>query len=157
MNRAVYDIDDEAAMERFGEVLAAALPTQIVIALIGTLGAGKTRLVRALAEAWNVPSTEIGSPTFVLCREYQGTRTAYHLDVYRLTDESELLDLGFEELLEADATVLVEWADRVRGRLPPSYLEIEIVAIDMDRREVTLTEVGEPCGVISKLSSFGAD
>lgn len=154
MNRAVYDINDEAAMGRFGKVLADALPTKIVIALIGTLGAGKTRLVRAMAEAWKVPTTEIGSPTFVLCREYQGTRTAYHLDVYRMTDESELLDLGFEELLEADATVLVEWADRVRGCLPPSYLEIEIIALDIDRREVTVIEVGEPSGVIERLA-FG--
>lgn len=155
MNRATYDIPDEAAMERFGQKLAAVLPAKIVIALIGTLGAGKTRLVRAMAEAWNVPTMEIGSPTFVLCREYVGTRTAYHLDAYRLTDESELIDLGFEELVAAEATVLVEWADRVRGCLPPDYLEIEITARDIEHREVTLTEIGESSGVVAKLHALG--
>lgn len=151
MNRAAVEIPSEAAMEQFGHALASVLPAGIVIALIGTLGAGKTRLVRALAEAWKVPPSEIGSPTFVLCREYIGTRTAYHLDAYRLTDESELIDLGFEELLATGATVLVEWADRVRGCLPQDYLEIEIVPVDVESRLVTLTEVGKPCGIIANL------
>lgn len=151
MNRAEYAIPDEAAMDRFGRALAEILPTKCVVALIGTLGAGKTRLVRAMAQAWQVPLAEIGSPTFVLCREYQGTRTAYHLDTYRLSDESELLDLGFEELLETDATVIVEWADRVRGCLPKDLLQIEIEPLSESARRVILTEQGELSGVTERI------
>ncbi len=152
MKRAEYDIASEAAMERFGRALAAVLPVKIVVGLMGTLGAGKTRLVRAMAESWEVPLAEIGSPTFVLCREYQGTRTAYHLDTYRLTDENELLELGFEELLGAEATVLLEWADRVRGCLPKDFLQLEIEVVSEEARRVILTEYGGACGVIDQLN-----
>lgn len=149
MKRYRYLIRNEEIMERFGRRLAEVLPTKIVVALIGTLGAGKTRLTRAMAEAWGVPSEEIGSPTFVLCREYVGSRRAYHLDAYRLTDESELIDLGFEELVASDATVLLEWADRVEGCLPRDYLRVEIEVASEESRIVTVTEVGVPSGVNS--------
>jgi tRNA threonylcarbamoyl adenosine modification protein YjeE len=149
---STYEIPDEASMERFGRALAQVLPSKLVVALNGTLGAGKTFLVRAIARAWKIPSEEIGSPTFVLCREYYGDRHAFHLDAYRLTDESELLDLGFEEWLATDAVIFLEWAEKVCGCLPQQHLEIAIETTSIDSRIVTLTEFGEPCGVIEKLN-----
>jgi tRNA threonylcarbamoyladenosine biosynthesis protein TsaE len=152
MKRATYTIENEAEMDRFGRALAAALPSRAVIGLVGTLGAGKTRLVRAMAESWGVPSEEIGSPTFVLCRQYDGARRAYHLDAYRLTDESELIDLGFEELLAQDAIVLLEWADRAPGCLPDDHLTVQIEVLSEEARLVTVSEHGASTGVIDKIA-----
>ena len=70
--------------DRLARVLAACLPPGTTVALCGTLGSGKTRLVQGLAAACSVPRENVVSPTFVLCTEYQGRRTIYHLDAYRL-------------------------------------------------------------------------
>jgi tRNA threonylcarbamoyladenosine biosynthesis protein TsaE len=129
MSELVFDAADERDTDRFGAALAAALPSGTTVALCGTLGAGKTRLVQAIAAACGVPREEVVSPTFVLCQQYRGTRTIYHLDAYRLHDEDEFRELGVEELFNSDAMVamvIVEWADRVAHALPDDYLQIEI-------------------------------
>ena len=105
---------------------AAALPAGTTIALCGTLGAGKTRLVQAIAAAYGVPREDIVSPTFVLAQQYQGSRTINHLDAYRVRDEDEFLELGVEELFETDAITIIEWADRISSVLPDEYLRIDI-------------------------------
>ena len=102
------------------------LPDGTTVALCGTLGAGKTRLVQAIAEAAGVDRREVLSPTFVLIQEYHGRRAVYHIDAYRLRDEDEFLALGPEEYFEGDGLVLVEWADRVDGCLPADRVEIRI-------------------------------
>src|SRR5438552_15626499 len=126
MTEFVFKASDEQDTERFGIALAAVLPPGTVVALRGTLGAGKTRLVQAVAAAVGVPREEVVSPTFVLCQEYHGTRTVYHLDAYRLRDEDEFRELGVEELFASDAVTFIEWADRVAGALPDDYLQIDI-------------------------------
>ena len=64
------------------------------------------------------------SPTFTLINEYRGDVPIYHFDCYRLSDESELYSLGYEEYFYADGIVLIEWADRVEGLLPPETFRI---------------------------------
>jgi tRNA threonylcarbamoyladenosine biosynthesis protein TsaE len=131
-----------AETDRLGCLLAAALPDRLTIALRGTLGAGKTRLVEALAAAWQIPRDSVVSPTFVLCQQYVGRRTIYHLDAYRLRNEEEFLDLGPEEWFDAPAVTVIEWADRVQGCLPLDYLDIEIEITGESSRRVTLTSCG---------------
>jgi tRNA threonylcarbamoyladenosine biosynthesis protein TsaE len=126
MSQFVYEAANEAATDRFGSSLAVLLPPGTTIALSGTLGAGKTRLVQAIAAAYGVPRDEVVSPTFVLCQQYRGTRNINHLDAYRLRDEDEFLELGVEEMFESDAITIIEWADRISGVLPDEYLEIDI-------------------------------
>lgn len=126
MSELVFEAADESDTERFGGLLAAALPPGTTVALGGTLGAGKTRLVQAMAAACGVPRDEVVSPTFVLCQEYRGLRTIFHLDAYRLKDEDEFRELGVEELFASDAIVIIEWADRVADALPENYVWIEI-------------------------------
>lgn len=129
---------DEADTDCLGAALAAHLPDGTTVALIGTLGAGKTRLVQALAAACGTPRDEVVSPTFVLCQEYHGTRDLYHLDAYRLRDEDEFLQLGPEEYFDSDAITLVEWGDRVLNCLPTDRVEIRIDVLPGTARTVEL-------------------
>src|SRR5687767_7422440 len=113
MYELVFDACNEQETDRLGAALAAALPAGTTIALSGTLGAGKTRLVQAIAAALGVRREDVVSPTFVLCQQYVGERaTIYHLDAYRIRDEDEFRELGVEELFASGAIVVVEWGER---------------------------------------------
>lgn len=125
--------------DRLGDRLARHLPGGTCVGLIGTLGAGKTRLAQAMIAAHGVDRDAVTSPTFTLMRTYGcGDLTLHHLDAYRINDEDEFWELGVEELWEDDsAVILVEWAGRVASCLPPSTLWIEIEWTDTQRRIVT--------------------
>lgn len=137
-----FQSDSEADTDRLGAALAKALPSGTVIALIGTLGAGKTRLVQAVAMASGISPDSVVSPTFVLIAEYQGQRTIYHFDTYRLRDEDEFIELGPEEYFDSDGLSFVEWADRVEICLPRARVEIQIEVTGETSRQFTLRAVG---------------
>jgi tRNA threonylcarbamoyladenosine biosynthesis protein TsaE len=139
MKSVIFCSQSEADTERLGAALALALPPGTTIALIGTLGAGKTRLVQAVAAALGVPRDEATSPTFVLVNEYRGQRPIYHFDAYRLRDEDEFLELGPEEYFESDGLTFVEWADRVADCLPPERVEIRCEAVGETERRFILS------------------
>ncbi|QDU96095.1 tRNA (adenosine(37)-N6)-threonylcarbamoyltransferase complex ATPase subunit type 1 TsaE [Lignipirellula cremea] len=122
----LFEAHSLADTDRAGQALAEVLPSGCVVALLGTLGAGKTRLVQALAAGYGVPRHEVVSPTFVLCQHYQGSRRLHHFDAYRLNDDDEFLELGPDEYFESDDITLIEWADRVDACLPEERLEIAI-------------------------------
>src|SRR5262245_64483264 len=107
-------VHNEQDTIRLGAALAEVLPAGTTIALTGTLGAGKTRLVQAVATALGVQPGSVTSPTFVLVNEYSGGRLpVYHFDTYRLKDDDEFIELGPEEYFESAGLTFVEWADRV--------------------------------------------
>ena len=141
MEPFVFTANDEADTERLGRALASGLQGGTVVALIGTLGAGKTRLVQAFAAAHGVPRDEATSPTFVLMNEYRGRVPIYHIDAYRLRDEDEFLELGPEEYFESSGVTFIEWADRVANCLPAERLEIhcEVVGETMRRFSISAT------------------
>lgn len=110
-----------------GKRLGESLIGGIAVALIGPLGAGKTHLVKGIAQGnGESDARRVTSPTFTLIQEYSGRLTIFHIDAYRLRGPTELLALGFDELLRSDTVVIVEWADRVRSALPSELLTIEI-------------------------------
>lgn len=119
---------------RLGNALAQVLPPQALVALQGTLGAGKTNLTKAIAVALEVPADQVLSPTFTLCNEYQGSRPIYHLDLYRITDEDELLEIGFDEYLQKPGLTIVEWADRYDAALPAGRITVDIEVLDESTR-----------------------
>jgi tRNA threonylcarbamoyladenosine biosynthesis protein TsaE len=122
-----FTAQNESDTQRLGAALASALPPGAVVALIGPLGAGKTRLVQAVAEALGVPRPSVTSPTFVLVNEYaHGRLPIFHFDTYRLKDEDEFLALGPDEYFDAGGLTFVEWADRVMDLLPAERLEITL-------------------------------
>jgi len=100
-SRLIFDAAGEGATEALGAALAKVLPPGTTVALLGTLGAGKTRLVQAVAVACGVDPREVVSPTFVLVHEYHGRRPICHIDAYRLRDEDEFAQLGPDEFFES--------------------------------------------------------
>jgi tRNA threonylcarbamoyladenosine biosynthesis protein TsaE len=108
-----------------GEALAAVVEAGDVVSLTGDLGAGKTTLVQGLCRGLGVVEPVL-SPTFTLVREYEGRLHVYHVDVYRLDRLQEVVDLGFQEILESGGLVLVEWGDAVESLLPESHLQVEL-------------------------------
>jgi tRNA threonylcarbamoyladenosine biosynthesis protein TsaE len=108
-----------------GAALAPFLLPADVISLSGDLGAGKTVFVQGLGAALGVRE-QITSPTFTLLNQYEGRYQILHLDVYRLDSFQEVLDLGFEELLDPNAVLVVEWGEAVTPLLPTRHLRIDL-------------------------------
>src|SRR5438876_8541699 len=96
------EVPDLDATMAFGRRLGALLFPGAVVALVGPLGAGKTHLVRAIAEGLGGNPNQVTSPTFVLIQEYDARLPIYHFDAYRLKDEREFADLGVHEYFEGD-------------------------------------------------------
>jgi tRNA threonylcarbamoyladenosine biosynthesis protein TsaE len=141
--QTVIDVADQAGTERLGRKLAALLPRGSVVALNGALGAGKTKLVQAVADACGIDPADVTSPTFVLLQEYLGNPSIFHFDVYRLKDQEEFAQLGPHEYFDGDGLCFVEWADRVTEHLPEEYLEISIEVTGENSRRFTVTAHGE--------------
>lgn len=134
-----FTANDEHDTERLGAALASVLPPGTSIGLIGTLGAGKTRLVQAVATALGVPRANVTSPTFVLVNEYAGgSMPVYHFDTYRLKDDDEFLNLGPDEYFDSNGVTFVEWADRVAKLLPDERLEITIEVTGESQRRISI-------------------
>lgn len=148
MNQFAFEASQLDRTDQLGAALAEVLPAGTTVALRGTLGAGKTRLVQAIAAGFGVPRSEVVSPTYVLCHEYEGRLPIYHLDVYRIRDEDEFLELGPEEYFESSGVTLVEWADRVVDCLPAERLEIEIQITGDTARRFEIAAVGERAELI---------
>jgi tRNA threonylcarbamoyladenosine biosynthesis protein TsaE len=114
-----------------GASLAPMLLPGDVISLSGDLGAGKTVFVQGLASAMGVAG-RVTSPSYTIVHQYAGRFPIVHVDVYRLNSFQEVLDLGFEELLDPEAVMLVEWGEAVAPLLPRRHLEVEIRRLDAD-------------------------
>lgn len=140
----VIDVADLAGTASLGRSLGAALFPGAVIALIGSLGAGKTHLVKAIAEGLQIANVAVvNSPTFVLIQEYDARLPIYHFDVYRLQSDAEFLDLGPEEYFRSSGVSIVEWADKVPDCLPAERLEIRIVPTGETSRRFDVDAFGE--------------
>ena len=118
----------------------------LVLALTGDLGSGKTIFAQSFAEALSVKE-KIKSPTFIIFRKSKigdkewknkGLENFYHFDVYRINNEKEILNLGWEEIIKNPANiVLVEWADKIEKILPKNSVRIMFKHLSNDKREIT--------------------
>ncbi|HHY39004.1 MAG TPA: tRNA (adenosine(37)-N6)-threonylcarbamoyltransferase complex ATPase subunit type 1 TsaE [Clostridia bacterium] len=111
--------------QSFGRLLGSLLAHGDFVALIGELGAGKTCLAQGIISGLGVTSRVV-SPSFNLIREYEGRLPVFHIDVYRLDDSRDMLDLDYEEYFYGSGVSIVEWADRIRDLLPAEHLEIRM-------------------------------
>jgi tRNA threonylcarbamoyladenosine biosynthesis protein TsaE len=131
-------VTSEEDTARLGQALAEVVEPGVVIGLVGPLGAGKTRLVRAIAEALGVDPGAISSPTFVLIHEYEGRLPIYHFDAYRLKNPQAFADLGVADYWGGAGICLVEWADRVRDLLPDDCWTITLEHAGLTSRTVRI-------------------
>jgi tRNA threonylcarbamoyladenosine biosynthesis protein TsaE len=125
MNLFVMRTNSPEETFSFAEKLARFLKEGMVIAITGELGAGKTLFAQGIARGLGVKDT-VTSPTYTIINEYCGQVPFYHLDLYRLEDEREILELGLEEYLESSGVVLIEWPERVENLLPASCIKIQM-------------------------------
>jgi len=155
-SQLIVTVGDEAETENLGRALAQVVEPGDVIGLVGTLGAGKTRLARAIAEALGVDPGAISSPTFVLIHEYEGERfPVFHFDAYRLEGPSAFDALGASDYwTEAAGLCLIEWADLVEDRLPERTWWVRITQTEEPSgRLVTISQVA-PDRIIRLLSAI---
>ncbi len=147
----VHEFESNSAADtiRAGREIAKLLTPPKFLILKGDLGAGKTTLVKGIAEALDAADPdEVTSPTFTLIHEYEGTHhengkdepvMLYHLDLYRIEQERQLDSLGLDEIATPDSIVLVEWGDKFPSVAKRSNGEIVMKTTGGDSRKITLT------------------
>lgn len=113
--------------------MASLIPSGVVL-FRGDMGAGKTTTIAALCKAWGVED-RVQSPTFSLVNEYHSTtgEVVYHFDFYRLDNEEEAMDMGYEDYFWSKARCLVEWPEKIPTLLPDNFTEIKIRNVDEKR------------------------
>jgi tRNA threonylcarbamoyladenosine biosynthesis protein TsaE len=122
-----------------GEAVAVVLGSGDVVSLTGDLGAGKTTFVQGAASGLGVEEPVL-SPTFTLVRQYAAPIPVLHVDVYRLDRLQDVLDLGFEEMVDGGSVVFIEWGDAIDPLLPPEQLQVVLtLPTEGDRRLLELT------------------
>ncbi|PTL77256.1 tRNA (adenosine(37)-N6)-threonylcarbamoyltransferase complex ATPase subunit type 1 TsaE [Vitiosangium sp. GDMCC 1.1324] len=121
---------------RLGLLLGRLLQPGDFVGLVGDLGAGKTHLVRGVAEGAGVSRSEVASPTFAIVYPYRGRVPLYHADLYRLSDYDELYATGFMDLVGSDGAVLVEWLDRIPEAAPREFLRVTLRYSGEESREL---------------------
>lgn len=96
-----------------------------IYCLCGDLGAGKTEFAKGFAQGLGIEDM-VNSPTFTIVQEYFGAVSLYHFDVYRIAEEEELYDIGYEEYFFGNGVCLIEWADLIKGLIPPDAVWITL-------------------------------
>ncbi len=120
----------------WGEAFGRAATPPLVVALAGDLGAGKTTLAQAMCAGYGVAEV-VTSPTFAIVHRYEAPRSpVYHLDLYRLDRPSELVNIGWDEIVMSHALVIVEWPERAGDLMPADHVPINLEHVDghSDRR-----------------------
>jgi tRNA threonylcarbamoyladenosine biosynthesis protein TsaE len=141
LSRALLSSSPEET-HRLGQRLGQLLQPGDFVGLVGDLGAGKTHLVRGVAEGAGVSRSEVASPTFAIVYPYRGRLPLYHADLYRLADYDELYATGFLDLVGGDGAVLVEWLDRIPEAAPREYLRLTLRDTGEDSRELVAEALG---------------
>jgi tRNA threonylcarbamoyladenosine biosynthesis protein TsaE len=114
------------------------LGTGTVVALEGSLGAGKTTLVKGIALGLEIEEP-VTSPTFAIIQEYCGRLPLFHIDLYRIREKAEIDDLGLEEYIFGDGVCVIEWPDKADALLPAQTLRVAITVADDGKRHFELS------------------
>jgi tRNA threonylcarbamoyladenosine biosynthesis protein TsaE len=125
----------------FGRILARQLSPPLIVLLRGDLGAGKTTLVKGIAEGFDAARPEdVTSPTFTLVHEYRGARAnLYHIDLYRIETLRELESLALDDLLAPESILLIEWGEKFPRLQRDRDIEIRLERVGENGRRIQLT------------------
>jgi len=129
--------------QKFAQDFAKKLTGNQILALDGELGSGKTTFVQGLAKGLNIDDN-ITSPTFVIYKKYKTQnkkiKNFYHFDLYRIQDPQEILDLGFEEIInDPNSIIAIEWSEKIKDILPQNTIHINFEYINKDSRKIKIT------------------
>ena len=130
---------NEDELMSFGRRLGNLLVAQDVVVLSGDLGAGKTTLTKGIAQGLDIKQM-IKSPTYTIVREYDGRLPLYHLDVYRIGEDPDSIDL--DDFLFGEGVTVIEWGELLLASLPQDYLKIKILK-ENDGRRLVFEATGE--------------
>lgn len=108
-----------------------------VIAMQGTLAAGKTTITKGIAESLGVTDT-ITSPTFCLISEYSGKMPLYHMDVYRLDGDEDFINLGTDDMIYGDGVSIIEWSEKIMDELPKKTIILKLEPQEDGSRIITI-------------------
>jgi tRNA threonylcarbamoyladenosine biosynthesis protein TsaE len=129
---------------RLGIRLGKLLKPKMLLCLAGDMGAGKTVLTSGIGQGWGAIE-RVTSPTFTLVHEHRRAADKtklYHLDCYRLKGASDLESIGFDEILDSNGIVIVEWPERILDALPKERLWLEMKVVDDTRRNISIEAEG---------------
>lgn len=130
----IIEIDSLVELDKVAEAVIESLDGRTVVALDAPMGAGKTTLVSRIAEYLG-SEDDVTSPTFAIVNQYEGRRTIYHFDMYRIDKIEEALDFGSEEYLSSGELCLVEWPEKIEALLPEDTMVVKIeILSDTARR-----------------------
>jgi tRNA threonylcarbamoyladenosine biosynthesis protein TsaE len=146
----VFHSESPAATSALGKKIGKHLVAGAVIALVGELGCGKTLLTRAICAGLDVPRRQVNSPTFVLVNEYRGRLPIFHLDLYRIGDEADGVELGIADYLRraASGVMIIEWAEKILPLLPADLLKVEFQIISARQRNIAFSSLGNRYGAL---------
>jgi len=140
---------------KLGEKLGTLLYLPEIILIKGNLGSGKTVLVKGIARGLDVKE-KVNSPSYTLIKEYKGGLPLYNMDLYRLDEIGDLINIGFEEYIADDAIVVIEWPELARDLLPAQNIFIDIKITDKKKREIIIDVGGElKKGLLSYVNNGG--
>lgn len=122
----------EPELVEWGRRLGRQIDPPLLITLDGDLGAGKTTLAQAICAGYGVQE-EVTSPTFAIVHSYDAPRSpVYHVDLYRIASIAELQNIGWDDLVQSDALILVEWPERAGPLLPSAHVPIQLRYVEAD-------------------------
>jgi len=131
--------EDETIRE--GEKLGKKLKPGTVVALYGDLGAGKTAFTRGLAAGLGIGMC-VSSPTFTIVNEYPGDIPLFHFDMYRLENETELFDIGWDDYHDRGGVCAVEWSEKVPGAFSPDTIIVKFDNLGDEMRRIEIADDG---------------
>lgn len=140
MNSEIITHSEKETFE-WAEELGRNTEKNMVYALFGELGTGKTVIAKGMAKGLGIKD-EVTSPTFLLQEIYDGKFRLYHYDLYRIENPSELDALGFDDFQEDDGVVVIEWPEKAGGRITGSAINIKINRISNTDRRITVEYPG---------------
>jgi tRNA threonylcarbamoyladenosine biosynthesis protein TsaE len=142
--RFVTESHRAAKTEQIGKLMGHLLRPGSVVALSGELGSGKTQFIKGLASGLGVDRRyHVSSPSFVLINEYPGRIPLYHLDLYRISQGTDLEEMGLEEYVYGNGVSAIEWAERAISVIPPHHIWIDIRWIGPKSRRLMITAIGK--------------
>lgn len=121
--------------EKLGQMIAQQITNKDVICMTGDLGAGKTTLSQSIMKNLGIVES-ITSPTYTIVNEYHDPVKIFHFDVYRINDSDEMFEIGFDEYLDQEAVVIIEWANQIRDILPDEAIWIDIKYNEVEGQRV---------------------